>query len=175
MKMIHHYINHQKISIMLLSLAALFIVACVQPQQKLRKEINAEEKKLFADHRLMLDTASAHKIISLYMKYADTYQDDTLTPEMLFRAADVHQGLSQWHEAMITYNRILRYKNYRKRPETIFMQAFIAENNMQDTTTAGKFYRMFLNEYPEHHLALDARMSLENLGKPTEEILKHIE
>ena len=46
---------------------------------------------------------------------------------------------------------------------------------MKNLQKAGDAYREFLRKYPNHPLAKDAKTSLDNLGKPLDEIIKEFE
>jgi TolA-binding protein len=71
------------------------------------------------------------------------------------------------------YNRILlNYPAFKKRPICIFLQAFILENQMQQFDQAKARYQEFIDKYPDHELAKDAQASINNMGKPIEELIK---
>ena len=65
------------------------------------------------------------------------------------------------------YNSTFRYKNAAS---SLFMQGFIYHNSLSDLQMAEKLYLKFLDEYPDHELALSVRWELDNLGKNIDEI-----
>ncbi len=164
------------INLSLLAVVAMFMVACTQPQNELREQISAAEKTLFRDSVTMLpDPVKADSIVDLYEDYAQKYQDDTLSPEYLFRAGDVCNGTGKYKEAVGYFGRVQRYPNYAKLPAALFLQGFISENNLLDTAAARGYYEKFLSRFPDHKLAADVKLSLENMGKTPEELIHEFE
>lgn len=151
------------------------ILACTRPQEKLRKQIDAKEQTLHASTSVQPDRAKSDSLISLYIEYANSYQDDTLSPEYLFRAGDLSIGTGNFTQAQDLLSRVQRYQNYSKLPQVTFLQGFVAENHMGDTATARKYYENFLDKYPDHPLANDARAAIEHMGMSPEDLIKQFE
>ncbi|MCX7651908.1 MAG: tetratricopeptide repeat protein [Bacteroidia bacterium] len=59
-------------------------------------------------------------------------------------------------------------------PKALFYEAFLYETMLNDTTRARERYEDFLQYYPDHELAKDARLSLQNLGKSPDELIQQI-
>jgi isocitrate lyase len=57
----------------------------------------------------------------------------------------------------------------------LFLQGFISENGLKDTAAARKFYENFLKQYPNHKLASDVKISLNNMGKTPDELIREFE
>jgi TolA-binding protein len=165
----------------LIRFSALFIsviafTACQHPQDDMRKQISAAEKTLFKDSLSMQpDVTKADSIIHMYTEYALKFQDDTLTPEYLFRAGDIANGIGKFKESIEYFGRVGRYPNYAKLPSAVFLQGFISENSLKDTAQARRFYETFLKQYPTHKLAGDVRISLANMGKTPEQLIQEFE
>jgi len=71
------------------------------------------------------------------------------------------------------FNRILlNYRGFSKLPYCLFMQAYILENQMNQYDQAKTRYQEFIDKYPNHILVKDAKASIENMGKPIEELMK---
>ena len=67
------------------------------------------------------------------------------------------------------------YPNSAKASESIFLCAFIYDTYLQKYDDARRYYKMFLKKYPNHPLAKDAQISLDNLGKTPDELVKEFE
>jgi TolA-binding protein len=57
----------------------------------------------------------------------------------------------------------------------MFLKAFVYEDQLHDLNKAKKYYEEFLEKYPDSDFADDARISLQNLGKSPEELIKEFE
>lgn len=73
----------------------------------------------------------------------------------------------EYHQRIIN-----SWPDYSKVAYCLFLQAFIYENQMQQLETAKKLYQEFILKYPEHPLADDAQVSLDNMGKSIEELIE---
>ncbi|CAN5606669.1 hypothetical protein BH11BAC2_BH11BAC2_15300 [soil metagenome] len=160
----------------LISCTFLVIVSCnSRPQVKDQETITKAEAGLFQDSSRIPIPAKADSVINMYLAYADSYQDDTLSAEYLFRAGDLAQGIGRFKKAIEYYGRIQRYPNYRKSPEALFLQGFVSETGLADTSSARQFYEKFLKLYPKHEMVKDAKASLDNMGKTPEELIRQFE
>jgi hypothetical protein len=134
------------------------------------------ETRLYADSTKSVIITSANDLISAYAKFANTFVDDTLSPEYLFRAGELSRAINQAREAILFYDKItIKYPNYRKIAYCYFLEGFVYENQMNDLINAKKYYKLFVTKYPSHPLAKDANILIENLGKTPEELIKGFE
>ena len=165
-----------KISYLLLFAFAVGLTACTRPQEKLAAQIKEQEESLFAGNQSqILDTSKANAIVNLYLAYADQYPDDTLSADMLFKAGDITNGLGRIEDAITFFGRVQRYPNYQRTPDALFLQGFITENTVGNPDAAKSYYDKFLQQYPNHKLAEDVKMSIKNLGKSPEELIQMFE
>lgn len=153
----------------------IFLASCTRPQEKLQKEIAEKESQFKSSASVSPSPAAADSLVNMYIRYADQYQDDTLSPEYLFRAGDLSIGLGKFTQAQDLLGRVQRYGNYSKLPQVTFLQGFVAENHQGDTATARIQYEKFLDKYPDHPLAKDARAAIEHLGMSPEDLIKQFE
>lgn len=153
----------------------LFIASCVRPQQKMQAQITDMEKVLFKDATQIPDPVAADSMIKMYLSYADQFQDDTLSPEYLFRAGDIANGIGKHKDALGYFGKVQRYPNYKKMPTALFLQGFISENYLSDMDAARRYYEKFLKQFPNHKLANDVKNSLNNLGKTPEQLIQEFE
>jgi TolA-binding protein len=154
------------------------MAACKSEKQKKNEMIQANEKTLFNDTTKMLNHNLALSQVDLYKEYAEKYPEDTLAPVYLFRAADLAHGMRRNKEAMDMYRDFLvRYPNHPKAAASLFLIAFVYDNDFHQTDSAKIKYREFLQKHPEHNLAPSAKAALDQLemGLTDEQLIKMFE
>ena len=102
----------------------IFSVACnntpLTEQQKLEYEISKLEEKLH--NEIEPDKEKAIAMIDKYLDYTEKYPDDSLSPEYLFKAAEIAMNFSQPHNAIRYLTQIEdNYLKYPKYPTAIFL------------------------------------------------------
>lgn len=118
----------------------------------------------------------AGELIDAYISYADSYKDSTKAPDFLYKAADLSLNLNRSKEALDLYNQIIyQYPEYEKTPECFFLVAYIYENYFQNYGKANEIYESFIEKYPDHEFADDAAISIANMGKSPEELIREFE
>ncbi|MBI9036736.1 MAG: tetratricopeptide repeat protein [Bacteroidales bacterium] len=160
-----------------LSVISVLLFACSSsPENEAKSKINELESNLFSSEDMVLNRKQASELVNAYIDYADKFPDDTLSPEYIFKAADICMNILNPSKAIWFFDRIIReYPDYRKVPESMFLKAYVYDNNMQSYDLARKLYTEFIEKYPDNEFADDARVSIQNLGKTPEEIIKEIE
>lgn len=121
------------------------------------------------------DSATARTLAGRVEEYAQRFPKDTLAPKFLFQAATSSRGIGDFEKAVELWGRIsVEYENYRKAPEALFLQAFTLDENLKDTARARQQYETFLERYPKHPLANDARVLLEaaKTGKSANDLVE---
>lgn len=96
---------------------------------------------------------------------------DAEASSFLFYAGEIAKTVGSFSKTLKIYDWILdKYPNSTEAPKAQFLKAFILEENIKNTEAAKKNYELFIEKFPNHHFADDARFSLKNLGKTSEEI-----
>ena len=152
--------------------------ACKPAHEKLSDEIFKQEAVLYSDTNKSLNAEEANKVYSNYLKYVKAYPNDTLSPDFLFKAADLANGLKRHEESVNLFARLINeYPEFRKSPAALFMQAFVLETEIKDTEKAKEKYKEFLSKFPKHKLAPSAQASLDQLNAnlTDEELIKMFE
>lgn len=161
---------------LLLAIAAVLMISCGGDPEKKKviERIAAGEAKIFGDSTATIpDEAIGMEVIQAYTDYANGWPKDTISAEYLFKGAEIAMNLNKSGMAIEYYNRILlNYPEFKKRPYCMFLQAFILENQMNQYDQAKARYQEFIDKYPDHILVNDARASIENMGKPIEDLIK---
>jgi TolA-binding protein len=161
-------------SLIILSVAA----GCKSEKQKLSDQIQKNEKTLYTDTTKILNHNLALSEIDLYKEYAQKFPDDTISATYLFRAADLAHGLRKDREAMDLYSEFInKYPSHQKAAASLFLIAFIYDNDMNMKDSAKVKYREFLEKYPQHNLAPSAKAALDQIemGLSDEELVKMFE
>jgi len=162
------------------SIAVLIILAgiTVQCSQDPKSRIKDLEKKIGSE-KFTLDEKGmqlANELVKEYISYADTHKDSPEAPDYLYSAADLSLNIGKSKEALDLYNQIIyKYPDYAKAPECLFLVGYIYENYFEQYGKAKEIYESFLKKYPNHEFADDAKISIENMGKSPEELIKSFE
>ncbi len=116
------------------------------------------------------------ELIDFYTSYFSLFPNDSMTADMLFRAGNQCVNLSRYDDAIGYYNRLdVSYRNYQKRPESLYLQGFIYDTYKNEYGNAKEKYERLIKLYPEHALAVQAKLSIENLGLTDEELIRKFE
>ena len=155
-------------------LVILSLFSCSPSRDEMSGKIANMESKMEAIART--DTAGAFELLSAYQNFVTKYPDDSMAPEYLFRAAGLAGNYNRGTQAIELYESVIHsYPDYKRVPECYFMEAFIYENVLGNIGKADEYYEKFLDKYPEHHLADDARTAIKLLGKTPDEIVREFE
>ena len=155
---------------------SLVLASCGSPHEKLQTEIKSLEDSLFADATKMIDKKMAQDLIAKYIEFADKFPDDPDTPGTLFKAGDMAMNLNMAQQAIGIFDRIMNdYPDYEKTPQCLFLKGYIYENDFRDLEKAKQIYEEFLEKYPDDEFADDAEISIQNLGKSPEDLIREFE
>lgn len=168
-----------KITILLLLFAFIttLFFSCSFEKQKDIVLIHNSESQIFSDtaiyEKYLID---ANNLLSQYSDFITKYPEDAETPDMLFKASNVSMNTKDYNKAVSYLDKlILNYPKSDKTPMALFLLAFIYENNLNDIAKASLLYNQFIKEYPNHEMAASAKSSLENIGKPVEELIQEFD
>ena len=162
------------------SLTILIILAgiTIQCSHDPKSRIKELEKKIGAENFTLDENGMklANELIADYLSYAESHKDSPEAPDYMYSAADLSLNIGKSKEALDLYNQIIyKYPDYAKAPECLFLVGYIYENYFQQYGKAKEIYESFLQKYPNHEFADDARISIENMGKSPEELIKSFE
>ncbi len=157
-------------------LTGLMLVSCQPSKDKMIKEITEKENALFSNNSPVPDKTKVTEMVELYKKFAAKLPKDSLAPVYLYKAANLLMNSDKNDDAISLLDNIIKdYENFDKIEEAYFLKAFIYDNNIKNINKARTAYSDFLKKYPKSDLADDAQISIDNLGKTPEQIIKEIE
>ena len=142
-------------------------------KETMQQNIEQVEKK--AESHTELDLSTANSLLALYSDYAKNHPDDPKTPEYLFKAGRIATTLKQGKQAIDYFERAHNSPNFSKAPDALFLQGFVYETIMNDTANAKKTYQEVMTKYPDTQFAKDAQVSIDNMGKSPEELIREFE
>jgi outer membrane protein assembly factor BamD (BamD/ComL family) len=162
-------------SLLMLFMAAA-IVSCGPSSEKDASSIKEKEDALFAENDGLVDKEKALELVDMYVNYTDSYPQDSMAVEYLFKGAEFCLNLGEGQRAISLYDRVINeYPDFRKVPECLFLKGYVYENYLGDLENARAIYLEFIETYPDNEFADDAQVSIQNLGKSPEELIKEFE
>ena len=149
----------------------LVLSSCTDKRSKLMTEIKKVEEQISANPELF-DMYMGQKLIDSYVNYTNSFPNDTINSELLYKAALASLGINNPKQSLTFLDKIIsNYKNSHIYPEAILYKGLIFESNLNNIDSARIWYESFIEQYPEHPLTNDIKISLEYLGKPYEEVI----
>ena len=162
--------------IVTLLLVFVFFSCKKSEKEQILDRIENLENEIYKDNTASFNKKQAYTLIDSYKEFSEKYPKETKTPYFLFKAGELSMTMNLGSQAVVFFNQIEnKYPEHQKYPLSIFYQAFVFENNLNNLKKAKEYYELFLKKYPKHELADDAEMSLKNLGKSPEEIIRSFE
>jgi len=151
----------------------IVLAACSGGRQQLLDEIKEKEAIVTKSYEDVLDKSTAESLRQDYLDFADEYPEDSLAPKFLHKAAELSLAIDMPKDAVSTLDTLItRYPDYKYLPDALFFKGFIQENHMKDMAAAKKTYEDFLKRFPKHELSAQVAVTIENLGKSPEELVK---
>ena len=170
----------RKVTSMLCVIAMLMAVSCKHaPKEMSRDElfatIDSIEKPLMQDAQLQaVDSVQGRQLVDLYVRFADAFPEDSLTPAYLHRAAQVCNGMGQFDDMANYYDRVIdNYGDYQHLDECYYEKG-IALDNAGRKDAARDAYQQFLDNYTDHFLTEDIRRAMSLLDMSDELLIEYI-
>jgi TolA-binding protein len=159
----------------LFSFLLFMLSSCTRPQVALQDEIEVLEQTLRNDSSPLPDRAKAEELMGLYLKYANDYKDDTLSPAYLLKTGELCVAIGQYDEALKHLAGVMRYKQSVHTAQALFLQGFVCENYLRQMDDARSHYERFVRDYPNHPLAADVKVLIAQLGMSPEDLVRQFE
>lgn len=148
----------------------LLLAACSSPKDPV-EQIKTLEEVAFAGTGDELDTAIARRLVNAYDAAAEEQPESPDRAGWMFKSAEVE--MNRPGRSLHAVEKFLRFKNtyteHPKAPEAAFLVGMIFDG-MGDKARATKAFSGFLEEYPGHPLAKDAKALLEMNSPEADEL-----
>ncbi len=119
----------------------------------------------------MFNQNEAMEAMRMYVEFSTKYPNDSLTPEYLFRAADIAQGTGNYEQAAEYLETILeKHTMYVKYQDVLFSAALVYDNYLENVNhgdeRAIQLYDLIINKYPGSNYAEQSKTLKTYVGKP---------
>lgn len=154
---------------------ALLTSQCTQSKNKILEKINNLENEINASfpNPNPLKIKELHK---LYIEYANKYNEDTLSPHFIYKAAEAAVNIQEYDKAIDDLDLLInQYPQHKLVPYAIFFKGFIYETFLNNKEEAEKHYKTIIAKYKEHPLTKQAAFAIESLWMNDQEIAKILE
>ena len=163
----------------LITLVIFTLSACRSHKTEDLSLLKKLETDLNSSMNIKVDDKKVTDYVDACKKFVGSYPGDSVCSTLLLKAGRLEMNLTakdRADESIILFDQVDQdYPHSKEAPVAMFMKGFYLENNMKNIQKAGDTYREFLRKYPNHQLAKDAKASLDNLGKPLDQIIKEFE
>lgn len=156
---------------LLIFIIAILIVSC---SGKSENELKGELDSYLKDKKF----SEAEKTLEIILNdYPDSKSNDSLIFEFakLYHSKVIAKLSNEQNmkNAIKYYEKLYNeYPKSENAPTAMFMCGFIYANELKDFGKAKEYYNKFLKSFPNHELSASAKIELENLGVPPDEIIK---
>ena len=124
------------------------------------------------DEMLKLANEQARMCEAFQLKFPT----DPRAAEILLQGGHAARTAKKYTKAVALYYDVAQqYKTYEKRPEAMFLRAFVLDEDMNRKEQAREAYNELIAAYPRHRLSQDAQHLLTQLYMSDEDILKMLE
>jgi len=145
-------------------------------KERLDTRITELEGQLYPESAAKIDPIAAGKLVRKYETYAKKFPKNDKAAPYLYKAGEVARSSGDMRRSVSLLEQLYDdYGSYEKAPQVLFLAGFIYENDLKNLDKAKDMYNTFMKKYPNDTLAASVKFSLENLGKPADEIIKEFE
>jgi outer membrane protein assembly factor BamD (BamD/ComL family) len=138
------------------------LIECIYELESVVKKTDPEK----------LEASAAVDVVSEYRKFAEAYPQDSLSPEFLFKSAEVSIGLKKYMDAVNLFDKVYnKYPQYNKRIESLYLKGFVYDNYLNMKEMAKSVYEELIQKHPEHPFVKDAQAAVQALDMTDEQLL----
>lgn len=104
----------------------------------------------------------ANEMADMFLDFVKNFPKDTLCPVFLYKASDLYNTLGEYEKAYDCVDRIVNeYADFSEVGFCYFFRGnFLQAMNKADE--AREAYQLFVDKYPDHPMAADAKIILDN-------------
>ena len=154
-------------------LCSLLILSCKSEKKQLHNTIS-ELEALIYDENYTINKLKAAELISAYGAYAEKFSDDTLSATYLFDSANLSGRMGNYSQSINLFTKVYSlYPNFKERGIVLFRMAFDSDQ-IKQYENAIKYYKLFIENYPNHEFADDAAVLLQRVGQSDDEFFNDL-
>ncbi len=144
--------------------------------ETLSEMVEAIKNDIYMDStQTRVNPNKARKLVDLYSLHASVLPSDPKTPSYLYDTYEIANSVRMFEQAATACEKLYKdYPDHNKAATAMFLSGYLYENELRDLDKAKKLYEDFLVQYPDNEFAKDAKFSLENLGKPADQLLEEL-
>lgn len=158
----------------LMTVALLGMASCGKSRDKRIQEIRDYEKSLSLE-TTAVNEETGNALINYYTNFVKDFPKDTLAPAYLFRSAEVAMNIGNVEQSIELLDKVITdYPTFVEVPEAYFMKGYVYENAGNDKEKAIAAYELFLEKYPDHELAKDAKLLIDVIDLTPEELIERL-
>jgi len=166
----------RRIAILFIVVLALSLAGCSPSRDKSAENIKKLETALYSPQATSFSKVKADSLMNLYDGFVKAFPDDSLAPAFLFKSANLAMNAGDGKGAITRFDQFIQaYPANQKAALCLFFKGYVYENLMRDLVKAKEAYLSFIEKFPDHELVKDARMSVQNLGKTPEQMIREFE
>jgi tetratricopeptide (TPR) repeat protein len=123
-----------------------------------------------------LDKALANKMVDAYLKFYNTNSTDTISAEMLWKAANISTALGRHQKAidmLINYHD--GFKTAPKRADATYLVGFIYDSGLHNVAMARKYYEKTIELYPNSFWSEQAKGALAIVDLQGDDLAKFLD
>lgn len=140
-------------------------------RQQYISQIKDLEKELYKSTEI--NNATANLAIKAYDDFVIIFPTDSLAPHYLFKAGEIATATKKYKQALERYQNITKkYPDYKYFRESLYLQAFLLDNFLNDDAGAKVIYEEIIAKYPATNYARDSKAAIDNLGKTDEQLIE---
>ena len=161
------------ISIVLLS---AILSGCKPSRDKSATDIQKIEASLYSEQTLTYNKVRGDSLLQMYEDFIARFPSDTMAPFYLFRAANLKMTEGDGNRSLSLLDQFMqKFPDHQKAPVCLFFKAFVYENLLRNLALAKETYLLYIEKYPNGEFVKDAQMSVQNLGKTPDQMIKEFE
>lgn len=138
------------------------------------------DKQMLDSGKKYLNESKFNDAAETFKDLIDDYPDSKYVKNAYFELGSLYHNKAlkdvtekvSLQKGIYYYEKVVnKFPESEEAPKALFMIAFIQANQLSENDSAKSNYELFLKKYPEHHLAMTAKIELENVGLSPEAIL----
>jgi TolA-binding protein len=139
----------------------------VDAQQRIRTMEDSLSTKAVFDRRRVME------LRDVYLAYVQRFPLDSLSPDMLRKAASTTGDLGEHEKAIGLWDRLIKdYPSWARTPDAYYFRAFEIENGLGKKGEAKTAYEEFIAKYPDNQFADDAAKMIEYMRYTDEQLIE---